>query len=314
MTTDHRPVVVAVSEQCVPEAALAYAVQEAVRQGAPLELVHAYDVVPHAPQTGLDDVARAERIAAGALQVALERAAELVASRVAVRGRLVRLPVVRGIVEAAEPARLLVLERRDETRLARIATRSTTSGVAARTSVPVVVVPRRGPHGPLGRVVVGVDVPERSHAILVQALAVGAARGVGVRVVHTWWFPGGYDDLVMSRETSEAFSAAARVQVEAALAEAVAEHPGVPVEVEVRHARPADALVEASTGAALVVVGRHDPLVPTGSHLGPVARAVLREAACPVLLVAPHPHRAVRAHGHDQGHDQAPGHRAALLV
>jgi len=38
-----------------------------------------------------------------------------------------------------------------------------------------------------------------------------------------------------------------------------------------------------------VVVGRHDPLVPSGSHLGPVARTLLRAARCPVLLVAPSP-------------------------
>ena len=32
--------------------------------------------------------------------------------------------------------------------------------------------------------------------------------------------------------------------------------------------------------------------VPIGSHIGPVARAVLREATCPVLLATPRPHRA----------------------
>jgi nucleotide-binding universal stress UspA family protein len=51
-------------------------------------------------------------------------------------------------------------------------------------------------------------------------------------------------------------------------------------------------LVECSADAELLVIGRHDPLVPIGSHIGPVARAVLREATCPVLLATPRPHRA----------------------
>jgi len=61
----------------------------------------------------------------------------------------------------------------------------------------------------------------------------------------------------------------------------------VPVSIETQHGRPADSLVVASRTSVLVVVGRHDPLVPMGSHLGPVARTVLRAAECPVLLVAP---------------------------
>jgi nucleotide-binding universal stress UspA family protein len=64
-------------------------------------------------------------------------------------------------------------------------------------------------------------------------------------------------------------------------------------DVQVVHGRAAEALVEASADAELLVIGRHDPLVPIGSHVGPVARAVLREATCPVLLASPRPHRAV---------------------
>ena len=65
------------------------------------------------------------------------------------------------------------------------------------------------------------------------------------------------------------------------------------VDVQVRPGRPADVLLETSAGAQLLVVGRHDPLLPIGSHIGPVTRAVLREATCPVLLADPTPrHRA----------------------
>ncbi len=64
-------------------------------------------------------------------------------------------------------------------------------------------------------------------------------------------------------------------------------------DVEVHPGRVIEAVLAASEGADLLVIGRHDPLVPVGSHIGPVARAVLREAACPVLLANPRPHRAV---------------------
>jgi nucleotide-binding universal stress UspA family protein len=63
-------------------------------------------------------------------------------------------------------------------------------------------------------------------------------------------------------------------------------------DVRVEQGRASEVLVEAAAGADLLVIGRHDPLVPIGSHIGPVARAVLRGASCPVLLTTPRPHRA----------------------
>ena len=70
--------------------------------------------------------------------------------------------------------------------------------------------------------------------------------------------------------------------------------PGDPsVCVVVSDERPGEALLEAARDASLLVLGRHTALVSTGSHLGPVARAVLCEATCPVLLAAPEPHHGV---------------------
>ena len=119
--------------------------------------------------------------------------------------------------------------------------------------------------------------------------------------MHTWCFPGGDDDLVMSRSTSEDFSASAREQLDALLADVCREFPDVPVEVDVRHACAAEALVKSSEGAALLVIGRFDQRVPRGSHLGPVTRAVLREASCPVLLAALDQHHAPRVRTTDVG-------------
>lgn len=60
---------------------------------------------------------------------------------------------------------------------------------------------------------------------------------------------------------------------------------GISVTIEARHDHPADALVSASKQADVLVLGRHDPQLPLGSHLGPVVRAVLRAAHSPVLLI-----------------------------
>jgi nucleotide-binding universal stress UspA family protein len=80
-------------------------------------------------------------------------------------------------------------------------------------------------------------------------------------------------------------------EVRAALDALGDESVAMDAEVRVHPGRAIEAILEASDGADLLVIGRHDPLVPVGSHIGPVARAVLREATCPVLLASPHPHR-----------------------
>jgi len=57
-------------------------------------------------------------------------------------------------------------------------------------------------------------------------------------------------------------------------------YPEVHVLEDVRLFTPADALVERSMGAGLVVVGRRSESEP-----GTTARAVLRDARCPVAVV-----------------------------
>jgi hypothetical protein len=53
--------------------------------------------------------------------------------------------------------------------------------------------------------------------------------------------------------------------------------------------------VDASAASSLLVVARRDPLMPFGSHLGPVVRQVLREAECPVMVVEPMLARSISA-------------------
>ena len=89
--------------------------------------------------------------------------------------------------------------------------------------------------------------------------------------------------LLLDVREDDEWAARARSEIQAVLDGL--DTAGVEIQIDARHAWPADALVAASHDSDLLVVGRHDPHVPFGSHLGPVARAVLHEAACAVELV-----------------------------
>ena len=286
---DTPPVLLAVGSEPGSDAALRFAGQEALSRGCPLVLVHAYLVLPTGPETALLEFSEAETMARDTLRTAVERARDLLGPTVAVSSRLVREASVRAVVDASGQAQLVVLERRERSHLTRLLTRSTSNGVAAHAHAPVAVVPEEwgGPGG--GDVVVGLDVPERSAAILRQALGEARARHSSLRVVHTSWSPGYFDGTGVSPAGNEGWAEETTPEIRAVLDGLGEEADGVPVQVDISYDRPADALAEASGSAALVVVGRHDPLVPSGSHLGPVARTLLRAARCPVLLVAPSP-------------------------
>jgi nucleotide-binding universal stress UspA family protein len=104
-----------------------------------------------------------------------------------------------------------------------------------------------------------------------------------------WSFPAAYDDLALSITEVEETNKLAATEIQHAIDGFASEMQDVPYRLDVRRAPVADALLEAGKTSDLLVVGRHDSRIPLGSHLGPVARAVLREAECPVLLVDPRP-------------------------
>lgn len=294
-----QPVLVAVGHDPM-DAALAYAAHEADRAGCGLHLVHVIHRVAQGPETVLVETVDFERAGRLALDGALERMRDLVPQAMNVTSELVWGGVVTSLVDIGKASRLIVLERRPLSRLMRVVTRSVSSGVAAHSRVPVVSVPSRWSpirsSGVAPTITVGVDVPDRSEHILRAAAHVARGHGARLRVLHTWSFPGAYDDIIISRTEDEGWAARARAEIQAVLEE-IDDLAGVPVTIETQHAFPSDALIEAGRTSDLLVVGRHDPLVPIGSHLGPVARAVLREATCPVLLADP------RARGtrHDAG-------------
>jgi len=286
------PVVVAVGHD-EGDAALEYAAAESARLACGLHLVQFVRVVPQDPDGVLVDVADVGRVGRHSLEAALGRARALIGDEATLTGELVLGGVVPALVRAARDARLVVLQHRSLTGMRRVVTRSLTSGVAAHAPVPVVSVPelwsahRDRDMSPI--VTVGLDGAPRAEEVLHAAAGAARARGATLLVLHALTFANAHRDLVMTRLDDEPWTSRAPAEIQAVLDRLGDAVTGVPVRIVTRRMKPADALIQASQRCQLVVIGRPDPTTPVGSHLGPVARAVLAEAACPVLLANPRP-------------------------
>jgi nucleotide-binding universal stress UspA family protein len=283
------PVVVAVGHDEM-YAALEYAAGEVNRLGCGLHLVQFVQVVPDGPETVLVDVTDAQHVGRQRLHAAITRARYLIGDNTTLTSELVLGGVVPALVASARDARVVVLQCRKPSRMRRVVTRSVVSGVAAYAPVPLVAVPaswsvdRDTSSRP--SVTVGVDVVERAYEILRAAVDAAQARHATLHVLHAWSFPGASEDIKVARLDGHR-PPPATAEISTALDRLGDLVTGVPVRIDALHLNPVDALVRASRVSDLVVIGRHDPLAPLESHLGPVARAVLAEAACPVLLVDP---------------------------
>lgn len=268
---------------------LHFAADEAVRTGADLHLVHVMTMPPSLPEAYVVAYEGARELGTAVLEEATRTATKLVGGRVEVTSELVDhgAGTVNDLVERSADARLVVLQHRQLSALRRIATGSTTHGVAARAHTHVVSVPEgwRPSDEPFGRVTVGVHDAARADEALRVGFELARERGARLHVVHAWWLASGYDEVVvdddMRREFRDRFERELAPHVDALRAD----FAGVEVEVQVCHAPSATALVQASDASDLVVIGRRHPTLPIGSHLGSVARTVLRLATCPVVVV-----------------------------
>ena len=179
-----RPVAVGVDGRPGSAGALRYAVTEARRRQAPLELVHvvpdSYSVGPVIPWTDLHG------IGADILDQEVNTAQRM-APDLTINSELVVMDRGGGIVKAAESAQLVVVGRETRHGLDRLLTGTTTAKVAANAACEVVVVPSfwvdDHPHG---RVVVGIKSSNNTHELLAQAFTEASARGAVLTAVVAW--------------------------------------------------------------------------------------------------------------------------------
>ena len=279
-------------------AAAEWAAREAALRGVPLKLVHVWEPVPapmaQAPLLGAETQAHwTERVPREVAQGLRERHPGVEVSTEQLSGTPGDM-----LVAAAQDADLLVVGSRGLSGLGGFLIGSVGLSVVAHSERPVVVVrageqaadqPAGAPSAadPARPVVVGVDTDHPHDAVIAFAFEEAARRDTGVRVVSGWNLPPYYVYGLAGGVDVHDEVARARA---AALADVLApwrrKYPAVDVVEVSRTGSPSNHLVDASREACLVVVGRKVRRNPFGTHIGPVAHAVMHHSVAPVAVVA----------------------------
>jgi nucleotide-binding universal stress UspA family protein len=192
-------------------------------------------------------------------------------------------PVVSELLQAAESASVVVIGSQGHGAAGEALMGSVSQHLARHATCPVVVV--REPRDPEARrILVGIDGSSASSEALEFACRRAETTGETVVALHGWHVPAPSADVWNAEPRSVDASERERL-----LAESVAgfreDHPDVVLEQEVVLVPPASALVDASAGASLVVVGSRGLGYFSGLLLGSVSQAVLHRATCPVAVV-----------------------------
>lgn len=266
-------------------AALRYAVDEARRVDGSVHAVHVLpDYAPSAYPLPLPDLIESGRTV---LRSSVEQAGPL-DPEVTVRTELRRGSRAAALVAEARGARLLVVGSDRRSVLQRVLTGNTSTRVAASSVAPVVVVPEGWTpnEGGVGVVLAGVKRTDRTTDLLAEAFALAHERGSRLVLLHVWQLAAEYDG-VLDRDAVDEWSARAREELSEAARDWQLSYPDVVVDIRVVHGQPARELVTASAGADELVLVRRAHGFPAAVHLGSTGRAVLRESASPVRVVAP---------------------------
>jgi nucleotide-binding universal stress UspA family protein len=133
------------------------------------------------------------------------------------------------------------------------------------------------------KIVVGVDGSPSSVAALEWATQQAELTGAELEVVTAWEWPMMYGEPFALPVDFDPV-AQARGTLDDALSTARAAHPKVEFRAIVVEGRPAPALVEASRGADLLVVGSRGHGEFAGMLLGSVSEHCTSNAYCPVLV------------------------------
>jgi nucleotide-binding universal stress UspA family protein len=288
------PIVIGLALRDDDDAPLALGVRVAQLTGAPLALVSAFmhepamaRPVPELDAVLLDDT-----------QALLEERADSLRDRFVVTTHARHGSAVHELHQVCERlhAGLLVVGSEHRGRIGRVLAGSVTAGVLHGSGCPVAVAPRGySGDGSFERIAVAFDGSDESR----DALAVGAGLAqLAGAALHSytvrqpveqapaftmpgWSVPSSYN------ERHRAHAEQVVAQARAALPEGTLEH------AELLTGRPEDALVGASHDADLLVCGSRGFGALRSVMLGSVSRALVNDAACPVLVIprAPDRHR-----------------------
>ncbi len=132
------------------------------------------------------------------------------------------------------------------------------------------------------KVVVGVDGSPASLEAMHLAAQEATLRDATLQVTMIWDWPVAYARTPMLHESDPI--GGARKEFEAAVASLRENHPDLTIETVFEHGHPVPALVKASKGADLLVVGSRGHGEFIGMLLGSVGQHCAARAHCPVLI------------------------------
>ncbi|MGC5584321.1 universal stress protein [Ornithinimicrobium sp. W1679] len=293
MSEQGRPVVVGADGGGTDSAAVRWAARLAERLHRELVVVHASEpeaLAARAAGAGAPDVT--------ALLEAEEERADLIRQQTeelgAATGVEVRLDVhrsspVRALLEHEATACAIVVGTGRKGVLEEFVLGTTSIGVAAHATCPVVVINPEVDVDSLDRGVVGVavDGSEDSRAAARVALDYAGATGASVLALTTWYLEV-VDGYVVTEPDSPEWrqlEAERAAVLESALAGPMRTHPDVPVELSVRRGPVLSTLLEASADVDLMVMGSRGMGSFRGRLLGSVSQRMMRAAGVPVMVV-----------------------------
>ncbi|MFI1485147.1 universal stress protein [Streptomyces sp. NPDC020747] len=293
--TDTRTVTVGIDGSRASLDAADWAAREAERRGVTLRLLHAGDD-PDAPAGPSGGVPVRTTLDRAAVQLSYGHPAlDIIARRA-------DTPAVPALVAAAAESETLVLGSRGFSGFAGFLVGSVALAVAARAERPVVLVragelpedermpvdgttaPTRAPYLP---VVLGLDLAHPADDLIGHAFDTATVRSAPLHVVHAWTPSprrGYLDGGRTPGDTADQEDAKCR-SLAVTLLPWRHKYPETEVTERVAHGHAGHHLLQASTRAGLLVIGRR---ASAGPGLGRAARSLVHHSTCPVAVV-PHP-------------------------
>ncbi|WP_409474516.1 universal stress protein [Streptomyces sp. HC307] len=288
------PLVVGVDGSEPALRAVDWAVDEAVRHGLPLRIVHAslwerFEAEALADTSGVaadvvTEHALAQSVVANATQRAKRRGPMLEIST-----DVVPADAASALLQEARRATAVVTGVRGRGPIRELLLGSASLSLAARSPCPVVVVRGRTENREAanGRVVVGVGTPATSAAAVRFAGRAAAVRGCALEAVRVWRRPAHKvaPHPLLVGEPAHYQEDHAAALLDDALNHLAEEYPGLAVHRALVEGSARQVLLARSAASDLLVIGarrRHGHL---GPQLGLVGHAVLHHADCPVALV-----------------------------
>jgi nucleotide-binding universal stress UspA family protein len=295
------PVVAGVDGSAQSLAAGAWAAREAVRRGRPLRLVHEWDWHPR--QRDGEIVNAAQRHLARRSPCQAEERVRTECPDVRLSDEQVG-PAVAALLKAVDRADVTVLGSHGLSGFTGFLVGSVALGVVAEATRPVVLVradeEAEDEHVPTGEgrastdtgyrdVVLAIDLDDPCDEVIEFAFEAARLRHARLRAVHAWHAPhpsglgsgdiGLVNDVWQGEEWLGFLKAVLQVWRD--------KYPDVEVLETVVEDKASTALLRASTGVSLLVVGHRLAERSLGPRTGPVTHAVIHHVRCPVAVV-PH--------------------------